>query len=128
MVRGLICAVGAIAMVASTSRPAGAVAAGSVLIGAPVRVEIATVTGASFSTATIFELGNARVRDVVSLTASPEEVQAVELTPSQSTRRLVVEVDVPPGGSVRVSVTSQGTPVFPDETITADKRYVLEPF
>jgi hypothetical protein len=89
-------------------------------------VEIATIAG-DFSTATIFELGNDKVRDVISVTAHSLEVQAVELTLSSHTRRLIVEVDVPQGGLVRVEVTAEGAPVFPIETIQADRRYVLEP-
>jgi hypothetical protein len=126
MPRTLLFAALALATVASTARPVRAVTAGVVQVGAPVRVEIATIAG-DFSTATIFELGNDKVRDVISVTAHSLEVQAVELTLSSHTRRLIVEVDVPQGGLVRVEVTAEGAPVFPTETIQADRRYVLEP-
>ena len=120
----LICVISVLAMLALTTDVALAVAVGTVRSGDVVRGEIVTVAGQS-SAATIVELGNDKIRDVISLSAA-QETQAAELTPSRSTRRIIIEVDPCPGCAVRVGLTSNGTPVFPDETINVDKRYVLD--
>lgn len=125
MTRKLICGVSALAMLLSAPRTALAVYAGSVVPDAPVLVEVAAPTGTT--AVTITELGNERVRSVISLTVPFNEVQQVQLTPTRSTRRFVIEIDLPQGTSAgRIRVLQQGAPVFPDETFAEDRRYVVD--
>lgn len=130
MTRWLIFAAAALAIVTSTPRPAPAMTAGIAHIGAPLRFEIVTILG-DWSAGTIVELGSDKVRDVISMTALSGEYATVELTPSRSTRRLIFEVDVPNAGYTRVTVTEQGAPLFPTETLSfsesgGHKRYVFD--
>jgi hypothetical protein len=111
-------------MLAYTPNLARAEFIGTVRSGAVVKVEVVTVDG-QLSAATIVEFGNDKIPDVISLSAE-QDAQSAELTPSRGTRRILIEVDPCLGCAVRVSITAHGTPVIPDETINADKRYVLD--
>jgi hypothetical protein len=102
--------------------------AGVLESGVPVRIAITTVESTGHPTAvTIWELGSDRVRQVISLSPEYSETEAVELMVSRNTRRIIIEVDPVPGAAARVAVSQFGAPVFPDETISEDKRYVLDP-
>ena len=126
MKRRLTCAVSALAMLAIPA-PSRAHFAGLLQSGVPVRIVVTTVNGSGPTAVTIWELGSDRVRQVVSLSPTYAETEGVDLMVSRNTRRIIIEVDPQPGGAARVTVNQLGAPVFPDETITEDKRYVLEP-
>jgi hypothetical protein len=98
--------------------------AGTVRRDEVVVVGITTVNG-SESGATIFLLAGDKVQDVISLSAAFGETHRVELPITRNARRIIVLVDVPPGGNTRVTISADGGPVFPDATISEDKRYTL---
>jgi hypothetical protein len=124
MAKRALCVASVLLMLASTPSPGVAEFAGTVRRDEVVVVGITTVNG-SESGATIFLLAGDKVQDVISLSAAFGETHRVELPITRNARRIIVLVDVPPGGNTRVTISADGGPVFPDATISEDKRYTL---
>jgi hypothetical protein len=124
MARKALCVASVLLMLASRPSRALAEFAGTVRSDAVVTVGITTVNGGE-SAATIFLLAADKVQYVICLSAPSFETDRVELPITRSTRRIIVLVDVAFGGHTRVSIVAEGAPVFPDATLTEDKRYTL---
>ena len=124
MAKRTLCMASVLLMLVSTPTPGLAEFAGTVGRDEVVVVSITAVHEGE-SVATILLLAGDKVQDVINLNAAFGETHRVELPITRNVRRIIMLVDVPPGGNTRVTISVDGAPVFPDATIGEDKRYTL---